>query len=95
MLEQLCLKSKNLIPKNVKVDVLIDNCESLEHNSALLIDSNSCDTVIDSFGLCSVENPDKLLSEIKRVCKPGFYKFLFLLYFSYILNYYRRVNIFD
>lgn len=29
------------------------------------------DTVIDTFGLCSVEHPEAVLREMERVCKPG------------------------
>lgn len=33
-------------------------------------DDNSFDTVIDTFGLCSVDDPVKVLTEMNRVCKP-------------------------
>ena len=33
--------------------------------------SNSFDTVVTTFTLCSVDEPDRVLSEIKRILKPG------------------------
>lgn len=37
----------------------------------LPFESDSYDTVVDTFGLCSFENPEKVISEMQRVCKPG------------------------
>eukprot|EP00188_Purpureofilum_apyrenoidigerum_P005451 Plantae.Rhodophyta-Purpureofilum_apyrenoidigerum.ctg7102.p1 GENE.Plantae.Rhodophyta-Purpureofilum_apyrenoidigerum.ctg7102~~Plantae.Rhodophyta-Purpureofilum_apyrenoidigerum.ctg7102.p1 ORF type:complete len:256 (+),score=54.64 Plantae.Rhodophyta-Purpureofilum_apyrenoidigerum.ctg7102:222-989(+) len=37
----------------------------------LAFPSDEFDTVVDTFGMCSVNNPHKLLSEMQRVCKPG------------------------
>ena len=34
-------------------------------------DYDSFDTVIDTFGLCSIDNPVDALREMKRVTKPG------------------------
>ena len=32
---------------------------------------NTFDTIVDTFGLCSFENPDKVLKEMQRVCKKN------------------------
>ncbi|OQR99011.1 hypothetical protein ACHHYP_07494 [Achlya hypogyna] len=37
----------------------------------LTLPSESFDTVIDTFALCSVNRPDLMLAEMQRVCKPG------------------------
>jgi len=33
-------------------------------------EDNSFDTIVDSFGLCSFDDPVKVLIELQRVCKP-------------------------
>lgn len=35
----------------------------------LKFEDNSFDTVVDTFGLCSYNDPIKVLHEMKRVCK--------------------------
>mmetsp|Transcript_4071 Transcript_4071/g.11392 ORF Transcript_4071/g.11392 Transcript_4071/m.11392 type:complete len:263 (-) Transcript_4071:830-1618(-) len=37
----------------------------------LVYQDDRFDYVVDTFGLCSVENPGRTLEEIARVCKPG------------------------
>ena len=39
--------------------------------SKLPFASDSYDTVVDTFGLCSFEDPEKVIKEMQRVCKPG------------------------
>ncbi|KAF9577219.1 hypothetical protein BGW38_007720, partial [Lunasporangiospora selenospora] len=39
--------------------------------AAMPYEDDSFDTVIDTFGLCSFEDPIKVLEEMKRVLKPG------------------------
>lgn len=36
----------------------------------LAFPDHSFDTVVDTFGLCSYENPVGVLQELKRVCRP-------------------------
>jgi len=38
---------------------------------ALEVPSGSFDTVVDTFGLCSFEQPEIALAEMARACKPG------------------------
>jgi len=38
---------------------------------ALPFSDGSFDTVVDTFGLCSMENPVAALQEMRRVCRPG------------------------
>lgn len=39
--------------------------------SKLPLPDKTFDTVIDTFGLCSFEEPEAALREMKRCCKPG------------------------
>lgn len=41
------------------------------HGAKLEFDDSSFDTVVDTFGLCSFENPVDAVREMKRVCRPG------------------------
>lgn len=44
----------------------------LEADSAnLKLPNDSFDTVVDTFGLCSYDDPVAVLQELSRVCKPG------------------------
>lgn len=38
--------------------------------SKLPFQDSTFDTVVDTFGLCSVEKPEDTIAEIRRVCKP-------------------------
>ena len=42
-----------------------------EDVTALSFDDSSFDTVVDTFGLCSVDDPGLALREMLRVCRPG------------------------
>ena len=39
--------------------------------ASMALADNSVDTVVDTFGLCSFEEPEASLREMIRVCKPG------------------------
>lgn len=41
------------------------------NGEALAFPDNYFDTVVDTFGLCSYDDPVKTLQEMSRVCKPG------------------------
>lgn len=36
-----------------------------------MVQDNSVDCVVDTFGLCSFDDPGRVLQEAARVCKPG------------------------
>ena len=52
------------IPNRTKMTVQVMDAHVLQFPNAQF------DTVIDTFGLCSYENPVKVLQEMARVCKP-------------------------
>ncbi len=54
------IKSANLYP-NMKTAVM--------SSENLILPNASFDTVVDTFALCSVENPVQMLEEMQRVCK--------------------------
>jgi methyltransferase OMS1 len=56
-------KEQSAIP--FEVNLKVGNCSHLD------FPDNSFDTVVDTFGLCSFEDPVSALQEMKRVCKPG------------------------
>jgi methyltransferase OMS1 len=43
----------------------------LKSDTLTPFESESFDTVVDTFGLCSVADPDTFLQDVKRVLKPG------------------------
>jgi methyltransferase OMS1 len=57
------LTDKYKLTKNIKFE--------LNDNNQLSYESESFDTVIDTFGLCSVKNPVSALQEMKRVLKSN------------------------
>ena len=59
----LAKKEQSGTPFEVKLKV--GNCSHLD------FPDNSFDTVVDTFGICSFEDPVSALQEMKRVCKPG------------------------
>jgi methyltransferase OMS1 len=46
-------------------------CYTTSNDSTLPFDDRSFDTVVDTFGLCSYEDPVEGLKEMSRVLKPG------------------------
>jgi methyltransferase OMS1 len=61
MLEIFLAKTNNF---NLDVRLKVGNCSKLD------FPDNSFDTVVDTFGICSFEDPISALSEMRRVCKP-------------------------
>eukprot|EP00300_Choanocystis_sp_HF-7_P010988 c17249_g1_i2.p1 GENE.c17249_g1_i2~~c17249_g1_i2.p1 ORF type:complete len:138 (-),score=29.64 c17249_g1_i2:31-444(-) len=43
----------------------------MEDAQALSFPNSSFDTVLDTFGVCSMQSPLEMLCEMRRVCKPG------------------------
>jgi methyltransferase OMS1, mitochondrial len=64
MLEMLLIK-KEKMNANFQVKLKVGNCSTLD------FPDNTFDTVVDTFGICSFEDPVSALREMKRVCKPN------------------------
>ena len=62
MLEVLLERKKE---KKFQIKLKVGNCSRLD------FPDNTFDTVVDTFGICSFEDPISALHEMKRVCKPG------------------------
>jgi methyltransferase OMS1 len=52
---------------NTKIKLMTMDVHKLD------FEDNSFDTVVDTFGLCSYEDPITVLKEMQRVCKPNGY----------------------
>lgn len=57
---------ERLVESNVAENAI---CKVMDADNILFPD-NHFDTVVDTFGVCSFEDPLRTLREIKRVCKP-------------------------
>eukprot|EP00948_MAST-09A_sp_MAST-9A-sp1_P003159 g3159.t1 len=55
--------------ENISIPLVRTECCPAEDLSTF--PNDHFDTVIDTFGLCSYEDPVKALTEMRRVCKPG------------------------
>ncbi len=65
MLEQAAAKARRALDaKKIAWRAMEGDCESLPFADAAF------DTVVDTFGLCSMDNPVEALREMQRVCKP-------------------------
>jgi len=53
-------------PVNQPIKLQLIKTRSLKHFS-----DDSFDCVVDTFGICSVENPSEFLQEVHRILKPG------------------------
>lgn len=60
------MEAKEKCPKTSMVKFHQQDCQQLRS----CFPNASFDTVIDTFGLCSVEDPVAMLREMARVCKP-------------------------
>lgn len=67
------LKKIENMPNREKFSVLKADASNLKHFS-----DDSFDTVVDTFGLCSYDDPVAVLNEMKRVCKSKTGKILLL-----------------
>ncbi|KAH9256525.1 hypothetical protein BASA81_005440 [Batrachochytrium salamandrivorans] len=63
--EMLVEARKKLTPTQLEITSLV--CA----RSLSEFPSNSFDSIVDTFGICSVTNPQEFLLEVKRVLKPG------------------------
>lgn len=67
--DKMLLKAKEKLSKlphkeNERYEVIVADAANLQN-----YDDNSFDTVVDTFGLCSFDDPVAVLKELKRVCK--------------------------
>lgn len=44
---------------------------SMDAGNLIGLKDNSYDSIVQTFGLCSVSDPSRVLEELRRVCKPG------------------------
>lgn len=50
---------------NINISYRLEDVENMSFKD------NTFDTILDTFGLEYYLNPEKAISEMKRVCKPG------------------------
>lgn len=50
---------------NINISYRLEDVENMSFKE------NTFDTILDTFGLEYYLNPEKAISEMKRVCKPG------------------------
>lgn len=55
--------AKSKMPKNINTELRVMNAHDIRYPDSHF------DTVIDTFGLCSYDDPIKVLKEMSRVCK--------------------------
>jgi ubiquinone/menaquinone biosynthesis C-methylase UbiE len=60
-------KRRNVPEKGMAFKVVFVTGEAEE----LTFEANTFDTVVTTYTLCTVNNPDRVLSEVRRVLKPG------------------------
>jgi methyltransferase OMS1 len=63
-IDALNFKGKSLTKSDISTEVC--SAEDLSK-----FETESFDSVVDTFGLCSYEHPDKALKEMRRVCRKG------------------------
>ena len=66
--DKMLLKAKEKLSKlssdkRERYDIIVADASNLQY------DDNSFDTIVDTFGLCSFDDPVAVLKELKRVCK--------------------------
>ena len=73
-----CDQSENMLrvleEKLIEREVPVENYNLQKANAAdVPFPDNTFDTVVETFGLCSYEDPIRVLKELQRVCKPDGY----------------------
>jgi methyltransferase OMS1 len=64
--------------QQARIAVLQTDASSLKTHDGILLPNGAFDTVLDTFGLCSYDDPVAVLKELARVCKKDTGRILLL-----------------
>lgn len=70
MIGQCLIKAEKMKEKLELSSIEIEEMKVVDAHDLSVFADESFDTVVDTFGICSFDNPQKVLSEMRRVLKP-------------------------